>query len=469
LSKSESQVSAACEASPQLCIRQLTVRHAFAPTPTLRALDLDVGAGEVIGVLGASGCGKSTLLAAIAGLLPAESGSIEFDGQVLPVRRERSRSDAELWIGVRGRGIGWIAQDPLAALHPLLTVEQQISEQLEELPGADAHTRCLRWMERCGLERPERFLARFPHQLSGGERQRVLLALCLVREPKLILADEPTSMLDPELARAWMRVLLDEVRQRQLSLIFVTHEEQRIAPHANRLLRLEAGQLVPESARQWRYPARPPQPRGARLLRAHQVCVRRAPGLPCVLDRLDLELFAGEIVAVIGASGSGKTTLARTLAGLLTAESGTLEFPPTQSRARPVQLYFQDPLASFDPRRTVHRSLGDSGAGPGAINSLCAELELGQLDLARRPAAFSGGERARLALARMLLTKPSVLVYDEPLAALDAPLRMRMVEQLLRLRQAGAVAQLLVSHDRELVHAAADRVLQLEEGRLVVA
>lgn len=425
-------------------------------------------------MLGASGCGKSTLLAAIAGLLPAESGSLEFEGEVLPAVRESSRSDAALWSRVRGRGIGWIAQDPLAALHPLLTVEQQIGEQLEDLPGADARTRCLRWMERCGLERPERFLARHPHQLSGGERQRVLLALCLVREPKLILADEPTSMLDPELAQAWMRVLIEEVRQRRVSLIFVTHEEQRIAPHADRLLRLEAGRLVPERAREWSYPARAPQPRGARLLRAHQLCVRRAPGLPCVLNGLDLELFAGEIVAVVGASGAGKTTLARTLAGLLTAESGTLELPASRSRARTVQLYFQDPLASFDPRRTLQQSLGDSGAAPMEISRLGTELELGaqqqgKLDLARRPAAFSGGERARLALARMLLTKPDVLIYDEPLAALDGPLRVRMVEQLLRLRQAGAVAQLLVSHDRELVHAVADRVLQLKDGRLVVA
>ncbi|MFM7282548.1 MAG: ABC transporter ATP-binding protein [Planctomycetia bacterium] len=452
------------------------MRHAFASAPTLRGLDLELCAGEVVGVLGASGCGKSTLLAAIAGLLPAESGSLEFEGELLPAVRESSRSDAALWSRVRGRGIGWIAQDPLAALHPLLTVEQQIGEGLEP----PSRERCLRWMERCGLERPERFLARHPHQLSGGERQRVLLALCLAREPRLILADEPTSMLDPELAQAWMRVLIEEVRQRRVSLIFVTHEEQRIAPHADRLLRLEAGRLVPERAREWSYPARAPQIRGARLLRAHQLCVRRAPGLPCVLNGLDLELFAGEIVAVVGASGAGKTTLARTLAGLLTAESGTLELPASRSRARTVQLYFQDPLASFDPRRTLQQSLGDSGAARMEISRLCAELELGtelelgaqqqgKLDLARRPAAFSGGERARLALARMLLTKPDVLIYDEPLAALDGPLRVRMVEQLLRLRQAGAVAQLLVSHDRELVHAVADRVLQLKEGRLVVA
>ncbi|MEY2786006.1 MAG: hypothetical protein RL277_2218, partial [Planctomycetota bacterium] len=166
--------TSASAASPRLCLRQLTVRHAFASAPTLRGLDLELGAGEVVGVLGASGCGKSTLLAAIAGLLPAESGSLEFEGEVLPAVRESSRSDAALWSRVRGRGIGWIAQDPLAALHPLLTVEQQIGEQLEDLPGADARTRCLRWMERCGLERPERFLARHPHQLSGGERQRVL-------------------------------------------------------------------------------------------------------------------------------------------------------------------------------------------------------------------------------------------------------------------------------------------------------
>jgi|LakMenEpi03Aug12_release.lakeMendotaPanAssembly.Ray.scaffolds.fasta_scaffold03325_22 ABC-type glutathione transport system ATPase component len=438
---------------PRLELRGIWAGYPGAAQPTLRGVDLALEPGEIVVIAGPSGSGKSTLLAAIAGLLPLARGEIRWEGEAL-----RAEGSAP-----RGSGIGWIAQDPLAALHPLMTVGHQVAEGLE----GDAQARARHWLENCGLMPAAHFLERYPHQLSGGERQRALLALCLAREPRMILADEPTSMLDPVLARAWTRLLIGELRRRGASLVFVTHEPARIAPHADRCLRLEDGRLVAHAADAWSYP--PPEGSaavpGRICAEVEGLRVRRDPGQPPVLEDFSLTLHAGEIVAVVGASGAGKTSLALALAGHLPHEAGRIEFPMARS-ARPAQLCFQDPRASFDPRRSLARSLAD--AGPLARAPL-ETLGLEKLDLERRPQAFSGGERARLALARALMAEPELLIYDEPLAALDMELRVRLVEHWRRVARAGRVAQLLVSHDMALVRAVADRVVVLEAGRCVEA
>ena len=444
----------------RLELEEIHVQHCGASRPVLRGVGLGLGAGEIIGILGPSGSGKSTLLCAIAGLLPLCGGEIRFEGRHLGLP---TGVDGDSWRRLRGAGIGWIAQDPLAALHPMLTIGEQVAEGLGSADTAGE--RCRHWLEACGLEPAEHFVDRYPHQLSGGERQRALLALCLAREPRLILADEPTSMLDPVLAREWMELLVREVRRRGASLVFVTHEEQRIVPHADRLLRLEAGQLHAHEIRRLEYP-RIPRSRGELAARIRGLCVRRDRRAAPAVESLDLDLHLGEIVAVIGSSGAGKSSLALAIAGHIPHEAGSIEFPGNPRMPR-VQLCFQDPRASFDPRRSLRRSLLDSGADPAQLPGLLADLGLAGIDLDRRPEAFSGGERARLAWLRARLAQPRLLVYDEPLAALDPDLRMSMVEHWQRLAAAGGHSQLLVSHDMQLVSAVADRVLVLENGRCV--
>lgn len=435
---------------------ELVYPHALAPT--LQGLDLALHPGEIVALLGESGSGKSSLLNALMGFCPARAQRWRWQGREWPGP----------FVSVRGAGIGWIAQDPLAALHPMLTIGAQITEGL----GATAAARCADAMRECGL--PEHLAQRYPHQLSGGERQRALLALCLSRQPRVILADEPTSALDPLLAEELLQVLLRRVRQQACALLWVTHERARIERHADRLLQLEAGRLIPA-------PAPLPTTKavaersGQHQLRlvARALGVRRAEQSRWALQDIHLELAAGEIVAVVGVSGAGKSTLAWALAGHLPLAAGSIEAlgPARRARAgaRAVQLVFQDAQSSFNPRQRLIDALREAQPDEAQWRPWLATIGLEGLDLSRYPGEVSGGERQRLAWLRALAAQPEVLVYDEPLSALDASNRSRMVQWFETLRAQGVCAQLLVSHDLALVRELADRVIVLDAGRVVEA
>lgn len=438
--------------SALLEVEGLEVRYAQALRPTLQGLDLALQPGEVVVLLGDSGSGKSTFLSALLGFCPARATRWRWQG----------RECSGPFVARRGQGIGWIAQDPQAALHPMLSIRAQIMEGL----GANAATQCADALRECGL--PEHLAERYPHQLSGGERQRALLALCLARQPQVILADEPTSALDPLLAEELIQVLLRHVRQRGAALLWVTHERARIAHHADRLLHLQAGRwsaapLVPPSTRP---AAARSTPRATRLI-ARGLGVRRAEETRWALQDIDLELASGEIVAVVGVSGAGKSTLAWALAGHLPLAAGQIETHRSIGRARAVQLVFQDPQSSFNPRQRLIDALREAQPDEALWRASLPTIGLEALDLRRYPSEISGGERQRLAWVRAWAAQPQVLVYDEPLSALDLGNRLRMVQWFETLRAQGACAQLLVSHDLELVRELADRVLVLDAGRLV--
>ncbi|HOX26741.1 MAG TPA: ATP-binding cassette domain-containing protein [Candidatus Krumholzibacteria bacterium] len=463
-----------------LAVRDLRVRYAGAPRPALAGLDIDVAAGECVALVGPSGCGKSTLCRTILDLLPDGarwSGSIRWEGRELA-------ADRRFWHGLRGRGVGLVLQDHRHSLDPVRRVGAQVAEVLRrhrrdvrrrDLPAAVAAL-----LGEVRLPDPERLMRRYPHQLSGGQRQRVCLAAALAAQPRLLLADEPTTALDLIVQQEIVDLLADLVRRRRLGLLLVTHDRELVPLIADRIVEVASG--AGESVARGAEPPSRGDPAAPVCLagRGLAVAVRDGARWRPIVHPIDLTLRTGWALGLAGESGAGKTTLARALAGWLPLASGSLSVAgaatePAAAGRRAVQLVSQDPAAALDPRQpalaAVVEAARAAGDAPAAAReralALFAEVDL-DVELARRrPHALSGGQRQRVQLARALAARPRVLVADEPASSLDSARRDRLLELLRRAQRQHGLALLLISHDLALLERWCDEVAVLLDGHLV--
>ena len=466
---------------------------ARADATVLRGVSLQLDQGQSLAIVGCSGAGKSTLLRAIADLLdPAET----LTGSVI---RADTRPSWQV--------IGVVFQEPLASLDPLWTIGRLVAEPLRSLgvPRAQWHARSVRALEAAGFANAEHIAHLHPHELSGGMRQRVLLAVALVREPKILVLDEPTSALDAQAASGLLDDLERLRRDQGLTWIAATHAFA-VAQAAQRVLVLEDGRPVSVGAsvdvladrslplvEAWHartLPRTPPET-STLVLEAlevhlqHESHGRRLQ----VLRGASLQLYAGRITALVGASGCGKTSLVRVLLGLQSPSSGAVLYRDEQgvrhewsrmreADRRPLRrafgAVFQDPRGSLDPRQYVLESICEPMI---VLDNLSAQAALTRaLDLLRAvglkpvlqshlPHEMSGGERARIALCRAVAIQPRVLVLDEPTAALDPLARYEFARLVRRLVDERGMALLLVAHDPALVELLADEILELKDGR----
>ncbi|MBE7733948.1 dipeptide ABC transporter ATP-binding protein [Devosia faecipullorum] len=473
----------------------------FAGRPAVSGLSLAIGKGQRFGIIGESGSGKSLTALAMAGLLPdnaESSGTIRFDGAPLP-RAERDMAR------LRASHIGMVFQEPMTALNPLMKIGAQIAEAADlSASGADVAALLLE----VGLQNEHR--DRFPHQLSGGQRQRAMIAMALAGAPDLLIADEPTSALDVITQRKVLDLIAAICDRRGMSLLFISHDMRAVAALCSHISVMQNGQLV----EQGETAALLAQPRAAytqKLLAATRM-EKRQTGLEPGATLLELEavsrdygqggfwrwtspplravntvsfsIGAGECVALVGPSGCGKTTLARMIVGLDSASSGVMRLNgrPYHGRDLPpslragLSLVFQDPFSSFDPRMNIAQSLAEplhllGPLGPGEREARLREaimsVGLDPAMLARYPHEFSGGQRQRLAIARAMVTRPRLVVLDEPVSALDVSVRAEVLNLLARLRQEHGLTYLIISHDLDMVAAMADRVLVMEAGQIV--
>jgi len=486
-----------------LDVSGLTIK--FGAVEALSNMGLTLQRGERFGIVGESGSGKTLTALAITGLLPdgAEvSGSITIDGVPLPqTEREMAR--------LRGKRIGMVFQEPMTALNPLMRVGEQIEEAIRinavtDTPPSEVPT----LLKEVGLEL--RHGDRFAHQLSGGQRQRVMIAMALASQPDILIADEPTSALDLITQRRVLDLIAEICSRRQMALLFISHDLKAVAWLCSRVAVLHRGQLIETGPVQdvlgaprhaytqklvaaSRFKVRPLSrpPIGKTLLEVNGVSRDYRQGGPWpfggkplrAVDGVSLRVDAAECVAIVGPSGCGKTTLAKIIVGLDRATSGEIMFAGERyhgsdlpkARRRDISLVFQDPFGSFDPRMTIEQSIGeplrleqlDAGTRIDRLIEAVETVGLSQDMLGRYPHEFSGGQRQRLAIARALVTRPRLLVLDEPVSALDVSVRGEVLALLARLQANFGITYLVISHDLEMVRAIADRVLVMEAGRIV--
>ncbi len=484
-------------------VKGLSVR--FGNAEAVSDVSFTLERGERFGIIGESGSGKTLTALAVTGLLPEGAvvgGSICIDGVPLPANeREMAR--------LRGKRIGMVFQEPMTALNPLMRVTDQIEEAIILNRSDSAQLDVPYLLEEVGLEL--RHGERFPHELSGGQRQRVMIAMALASQPDILIADEPTSALDLITQKRVLDLIAEICTRRHMALLFISHDLKAVNVLCSRVAVMHRGRLV-ETGPAASVFSDPQQDYTRRLVAASRFEVTRedhplgnAPLLVVedvvrdyrqgglwpwrekplrAVAGVSFAISEGECVALVGPSGCGKTTLAKIIVGLDSATSGQVRLGgvayhgadlPREQR-RDISLVFQDPFGSFNPRLTIAQSLGEPLRLEAKLDlverqrRLVEAIEAVGLHsemLARYPHEFSGGQRQRLAIARALVTRPKLVVLDEPVSALDVSVRGEVLALLARLQAEFGLTYLIISHDIDMVRAVADRVLVMEAGRIV--
>ena len=472
-----------------------------------------VNPGEIVCLVGESGSGKSVIAFTVMGLLAKalkpSAGEILLEGEnVLAADEARLRE-------LRCTRMSMIFQEPMTALNPVMTCGEQIDEVLDthtKLDPAERRAKILGILDRVKLPEPERIYASYPHQLSGGQRQRIMIAMALVLDPVLLIADEPTTALDVTTQAEILKLIAELQVSQGTGVLFITHDFGVVAEIAHRVAVLRWGQLV-EMGPTEQILARPehsytkmlissvpsihPQHRGVRkegitVLRTEKLgktysghgFFQKARVVKAAVD-VDLDIRKGETLGIVGESGSGKSTVARCIARLIDPSEGKVFLGDTEiatmtaGKLRPhrrrVQIVFQDPYRSMNPRITVGEFIIEGPMNFGLkreeamarARKLMETVRLDPNSLDRFPHQFSGGQRQRICIARALAMEPELLIADEAVSALDVSVQKQVLELLDEIRQRLNLAVLFITHDLRVAAQICDYVAVMSKGRVV--
>ena len=508
---------------PLLEVKDL--RISFAGKEVVHGIDFSIAPGEKLALVGESGSGKTiTALSLLRLVQNAEvQGSAVFQSPKGEV--ELLGMPERLLRGIRGQDIAMIFQEPMTALNPLFTVGNQIEEILalkQGLAKAKRAQAAIKLLADTGITEPERRAGCFPHQLSGGQRQRAMIAMALACQPKLLLADEPTTALDVTVRTQILNLLAELQRKNGMAVLMITHDLNLVRRFADRIAVMENGHIVEEGAvrgvfanPQHAYtqklmdskPTRDVQEVAAdaalpAVMQASNLRVSYPVSLPgfqgwfktgefVAVQGASFDIPAGQTLGVIGESGSGKSSLALAALGLHPSK-GTLTVAGMSWSSKSainkiirkaVQVVFQDPFSSLSPRMTVEQIVGEGLAvhqpdiKEAAVQQrvLQALQEVGMTEvqfpglLQRYPHEFSGGQRQRIAIARALMVEPQLLVLDEPTSALDVTIQKQILQLLQRLQRERGLSYLLITHDVDVIRAMAHQVMVLKDGVVLEA
>jgi peptide/nickel transport system ATP-binding protein len=473
-----------------------------------------VNPGEIVCLVGESGSGKSVIAFSAMGLLPKNlpvtNGSITLQGE--DVTRASEARLREL----RCTKMGMIFQEPMTALNPVMRCGDQIDEVLAEhtdLSAAQRRAKIIGMIEQVHLPDPPRMYDSFPHQLSGGQRQRIMIAMALILNPALLIADEPTTALDVTTQAQILKLVKEMQASHGTGVLFITHDFGVVAEIADRVAVLKHGQLVEmgptreilrapkqpytqmliRSVPGHEPPDRPPAPADAPTVLATDALEKtygnaglfgRGRVVKAVQD-VKIEIRRGRTLGIVGESGSGKSTVARCIARLIDPTGGQIRLAGTDIASMPagklrelrrkIQIVFQDPYRSLNPRRTVGQSIveGPMNYGTSHADALARArslMELVRLDpesLDRFPHQFSGGQRQRICIARALAMEPELLIADEAVSALDVSVQAQVLTLLADIRDRLDLAMLFITHDLRVAAQVCDDVAVMSKGRIV--
>ena len=513
------------DTTPILEVRGLTIALPAGGdrSSAVRNVSFTVGKGEILCLVGESGSGKSVIAQSVMGLLPkalpVTSGQILLQGEDIthaPLQRLRA---------LRATRMAMIFQEPMTALNPVMTCGDQIDEVLQQHSNLSAEQRrakVLATVREVLLPDPQRMVASYPHQLSGGQRQRIMIAMALVLNPVLLIADEPTTALDVTTQAQILKLVLDLQHRHGAGVLFITHDFGVVAEVAHRVAVQRLGDMV-EVGSKHDVLQRPQQAYTRMLIQAVPTLrLKQRPvdaNAPVVLQvrglqkayadkrwfgpartvqaaqDVNFEIRRGQTLGLVGESGSGKSTVARCIVRLIDPSGGSVLLGGAKlgqagetaegialmpaARLRPlrrrVQIVFQDPYRSLNPRRTVAQALveGPVNYGLGQAEALQRARELlalVRLDgsaLGRYPHQFSGGQRQRICIARALMMEPELLVADEAVSALDVSVQAQVLDLLEEIRSRLNLAMLFITHDLRVASQICDQLAVMRQGRVV--
>ena len=500
-----------------LSVRDLSVmfRQDGKETLAVDHVSFDINSGETLALVGESGSGKSVTALSILKLLSYPMAS-HPSGEILFDNKDLMKLDEKSLQKVRGKDIAMIFQEPMTSLNPLHTVERQVSEVMkvhEGMSDKDARQRTIELLTQVGIREPEKRLSSFPHQLSGGQRQRVMIAMALANNPKLLIADEPTTALDVTV-QAQILELLEKLKQeRSMSMLFITHNLGIVRKFADRVCVMTGGKIVEtgKTADIFNHPQHDytkkllaAEPKGNPpkadknapvVMEGEKVRVwfpvkkgffRRTVDYIKAVNDIDVTIREGQTLGVVGESGSGKTTLGLALTRMISSKGHIrfngkdiehFSFKQMRPLRRHIQIVFQDPFGSLSPRMSVgeiiaegllihEKNLNYEERDERVVRAL-EEVDLDPETRNRYPHEFSGGQRQRIAIARAMVLNPRFVMLDEPTSALDMSVQAQVVDLLRTLQQKHNLAYLFISHDLKVVKALANDLIVMRNGQMV--
>lgn len=474
--------------------------------------NFELRAGEVLAIVGESGSGKSVTALSLLGLLDnhkvlyKSTNSVVFEGRELTALSERE------WQSIRGGEIGMIFQEPMSSLNPLIKVGEQIAEVIrvhKKVSAIKAKARARYLLRMVGIDNADERMNAYPFEFSGGQRQRVMIAMAVANNPKILIADEPTTALDVTVQKQILELILRLKDKLNMAVIFISHDLNVVRKIAHRVLVMRQGVIVEEGSvgNIFNAPSHPYTQEllsafnhsslqqdfvSKRLLEARHISVSfpiKKSLLGKVLRKIDavkdvsLMLYEGKTLGLVGESGSGKTTLGMCMANLmkyqgeiLTAKS--VHIANEKDFRKNVQVVFQDPYNSLNPRMTIEEIVGEGvkihfptlnknevRKRVIAVLSSVGLKDEGILEL--YPHEFSGGQRQRIAIARALAVEPKVIILDEPTSALDVTVQAEIIKLLKRIQKERGIAYLFISHDMRAVKAISHEVAVMRAGEIV--